>query len=130
MTDEKNKENESTNTQQAMVDNNIEEKPENNSLFSNLLSTKQWFRFAFMLLFTIVLSVVSHVIGLLVILQFIFVLVAGKDNEKLRLLGSSFSTFIFQILQFLTYNSEEKPFPFSDWPDSANPQNDEDSPAK
>ena len=26
--------------------------------------------------------------------------------------------FIYQNLQFLTYNSEQKPFPFADWPEA------------
>ena len=116
MTDKQTKESESTEASQTIVGNNIEEKPKSKSLVENLLSIDKWLRFAFMVLFAIILSVVSYLIGLLVLLQFIFVLVTGQDNSKVRSFCSSLSVFISQTLQFLTYNSEEKPFPFADWP--------------
>ena len=118
-----------TDTSQAVVGEEVEEKP-NRSLVNNLLSIDQWVRFAFMVLFMIVLSVVGYVIGLLVIVQFVFVLITGQDNQKLRNLGSSFSIYISQILQFLTYNSEDKPFPFADWPEAAESDKPEDNKEK
>jgi hypothetical protein len=54
-----------------------------------------------------------------VVIQFGFVLITGDRNQKLLDFGASLSKFIYQILQFVTFNSEDKPFPFSDWP-SAN----------
>ena len=88
-----------------------------------LLSAEHWLRFAFMVLFAIILGVASYVMAVLVILQFFWALIAGEGNDKLREFGSSLSQFIYQALRFLTYNSNDKPFPFSDWPDSE--QNDE-----
>src|SRR5690606_6021877 len=49
---------------------------------------------------------------------FLFALITGNDNRQLRKFGDSLSIFIFDTLQFLIYNSEEKPFPFADWPES------------
>ena len=118
MTDKRTKDVESTEEVEASVDRNIEEKAESKTLVGRLLSADQWLRFVFMVLFSIIICVLSYVVGVLVFLQFIFALVTGKDNEKLRRLGSSCSVFISQILQFLTYNSEDKPFPFADWPDA------------
>lgn len=92
------------------------EKISKDELKSNLLSPQHWLRLIFMLLFVVVLYIAGTVIGVLVALQFLFALITGKDNANLRTLGGSISTYIFQSLQFLTYNSEEKPFPFSDWP--------------
>jgi hypothetical protein len=88
----------------------------NEQLKSNLLSSKHWLRLLFMILFALLLQVVSFIMGALVILQFLFSLITGQDNINLRKFGSSLSTYIYQTLKFLTYNSEEKPFPFSDWP--------------
>lgn len=92
------------------------EKISKDELKSNLLSPQHWLRLIFMLLFVVVLYIAGTVIGVLVALQFLFALITGKDNANLRTLGGSISTYIYQALQFLTYNSEEKPFPFSDWP--------------
>lgn len=91
----------------------------NEELKSNLLSSRHWLRLIFMLLFAALLQIAGIVMWMLVILQFLFSLISGQDNRNLRQLGSSLSRYIYQTLKFLTYNSEEKPFPFSDWPSSA-----------
>jgi len=85
-----------------------------------LLSVDHWLRFAFMVLFILILSVVSYLIIGLVILQFFWALIAGEGNDKLRDFGSSVSSYILQVLRFLTYNTNTKPFPFADWPASEN----------
>ncbi|ODS23470.1 hypothetical protein AB835_08800 [Candidatus Endobugula sertula] len=73
-------------------------------------------RFVFMVLFAIIASVASYIISLLVVIQCVFVLVTGVANDRLQAFGRSMSQYIFQIVNFLTYNSEDKPFPFADWP--------------
>lgn len=90
----------------------------NEELKSNLLSSKHWMRLVFMVLFAIFLYVASIVVSVVVVLQFVFSLVTGQDNLNIRQFGSSLSTYIYQTLKFLTYSSEEKPFPFADWPDA------------
>lgn len=85
-------------------------------LKSNITSSKHWIRLVYMLLFSVFLYVASFVVGVLVMVQFVFALITGSDNKKLRELGSSLTTYIEQILRFLTFNSEAKPFPFADWP--------------
>lgn len=69
-----------------------------------------------MLVFAAVLQVASIIMWVLVIAQFIFSLITGEDNPQLRKFGHSLSMYIFDTLKFLTYASEEKPFPFADWP--------------
>lgn len=88
----------------------------NETLKSNLLSSRHWLRLLFMLLFAGLLQVAGIIMWIVVGLQFIFSLITGQDNLNLRRFGHSLSTYIYQSLQFLTYNSEEKPFPFADWP--------------
>lgn len=88
----------------------------NEHIKSNLTSSKHWLRLVFMLLFAAILHVASFVMWVLVIAQFIFSLVTGEDNANLRKFGHSLSIYIFATLKFLTYASEEKPFPFADWP--------------
>lgn len=89
---------------------------DNEQLKSNLTSSKHWLRLVFMLLFAAILQLASIVMWVLVILQFVFSLVTGQDNEHLRRFGYSLSTYIYDVLKFLSYSSEEKPFPFADWP--------------
>lgn len=87
------------------------------TLKANILSADHWIRLVFMLLFGLVLQVASLVIGLVVVLQFFFALITGSANDKLRGFGLSLTRYIADTLKFLTYNSEDKPFPFADWPD-------------
>jgi hypothetical protein len=57
-----------------------------------------------------------------VVIQFGFVLITGERNQKLLDFGATLGKFIYQILQFVTFNSEEKPFPFADWPSAGKDQ--------
>lgn len=88
-------------------------------LKSNITSSKHWVRLVYMLLFAFFLYVASFVVGVLVIVQFLFALITGSDNRKLRELGGSLTVYIKQMLLFLTFNSEFKAFPFADWPEPA-----------
>lgn len=96
-------------------------------LKSNLTSSKHWIRLVYMLLFAFFLYVASFVVGILVIVQFLFALVTGSDNRKLRELGGSLTVYIKEVLLFLTFNSEFKPFPFADWPAAPEPVIDENT---
>ena len=51
-----------------------------------------------------------------VMFQFVYSLLTGSRNEKLVNLGYSLSTYVYQIMSYLTFNTEEHPYPFSDWP--------------
>ncbi|WP_039913556.1 DUF4389 domain-containing protein [Cellvibrio mixtus] len=94
---------------------------DNEQLKSNLTSGKHWLRLVFMLLFAAVLQLASLVMWVIVAVQFLFSLITGEDNQHLRRFGHSLSTYIYDVLKFLCYSSEEKPFPFADWPVS-NPE--------
>ncbi len=89
-----------------------------NQLKSNLTSSKHWIRLVYMVLFALFLQVASVVMWALVVVQFLFALITGSDNTNLRKFGDSLSKYIYHALRFLTYNSEEKPYPFSDWPEA------------
>ncbi|MFP6815301.1 MAG: DUF4389 domain-containing protein [Pseudomonadales bacterium] len=78
-----------------------------------------WMRALFMVLFAIAYSVAEAVVVLLVLFQFVTVLLTGHANQKALRLGHNLSTYVYQILQFQTFNTESRPFPFSDWPDEA-----------
>jgi hypothetical protein len=79
-----------------------------------------WLRALFMVLFAIAYSIAELVITIVVVLQFFVVLFAGRANENLLALGNNLSTYVYQILQFETFNTETRPYPFQSWP-SAEP---------
>ncbi len=87
-------------------------------IVENLSRPEQWLRVLFMAVLVVGLYVVGLMLTLVTVGQVLFSLVTGSDNDNLRALGKSLSLYVKQILDFLTYNSEVKPFPFSPYPDS------------
>lgn len=83
---------------------------------AHLKDTNAWLRLLYMLLFGIIYSVAEVVLLAVVVFQFLFVLFGGSRNERLLSLGGQLSTFIYQLLRYLTYNSDIRPYPFGDWP--------------
>ncbi|MFV8781970.1 DUF4389 domain-containing protein [Microbulbifer sp. SA54] len=90
----------------------------NEELKQNLTSTNQWVRLVYMVLFAVLLEIAGFVMLAVVIAQFLFNIITGAANDNLRRLGDQLATYIYQTLQFLIYNTEEKPFPFAEWPES------------
>ena len=90
----------------------------------NLKNTNVWLRFIFMILFVIIYqSIAIIVMALVIIFQFVFTLITGSPNPKVEPFSRQLAKYIYEILLFLSYNTEEKPFPFSDWPsDSQKPK--------
>lgn len=76
-----------------------------------------WIRALYAVFFSITYTLAKTIIMLIVIFQFIAALISGSVNEALLRLGTNLSTYVYQVLQFLTFNDETLPFPFSDWPD-------------
>jgi len=76
-----------------------------------------WKRALYMLIFSIIRALAEGVVTFVAIFQFITLLVTGSANEPLLKFGTNLSAYIYQIMQFLTFNSEDHAFPFSDWPD-------------
>lgn len=88
-------------------------------IMENLKSESRWLRLVFMLLF-VVAGYFAAIIALMTgIVQAIHGFVTGEPNARLLSLSDSINQYLFQILQYITYNSESKPYPFSDWPESA-----------
>ncbi len=85
-------------------------------LKQNLTASETWVRGLYILLFAFLLVVARLVTGAVVVIQFLFTVFSGQTNENLQVLGASLARFIYQSLLFLTYNSDSKPFPFSEWP--------------
>ena len=83
---------------------------------ANLKERGTWLRGLYMLLFAIFYTVAEVVVTAVVIFQFLLALFTGRSNERLLKLGQSLSTYVYQILQFLTFNSDYHPYPFGAWP--------------
>ncbi len=90
---------------------------------------ESWKRGLYMLLFALLYSLAEIVVAAVAFFQFIAVLITGEPNQRLLSFGYSLSGYIAQILRFVTYNSELKPYPFTTWPKGA-PRRRKAEPAK
>ena len=82
----------------------------------NLQEISTWKRGLYMLLFLIVYWVAKFVIYMVIFFQFLSVLITGGTNAQLLSLGKSLSVYVCQIMLYLTFNTEEQPYPFGKWP--------------
>ena len=71
-------------------------------------------------LFMVFMGLVFHLTGTLLfivaVIQFAFALISDAPNARLASFGRSLGLYLQQNVNFLTFVTEEKPFPFSDWP--------------
>jgi hypothetical protein len=91
----------------------------------NFLKQGKWIRFFWMVSFSFVYYLSMTVLWLIVFFQFLFVLITDKRSENISHVSLGFRNYMVQILDYLTYHSEEKPFPFSDFPKGQDTQDNE-----
>jgi hypothetical protein len=89
-----------------------------NEIKNSVTNRETWMRGLFMLLFFLISGVARLVIAVVVLIQFLSVLFTGSANAQLLSFGQSLSTYVYQITLYLTFNSEWRPFPFGEWPES------------
>ncbi|KPY32650.1 MULTISPECIES: DUF4389 domain-containing protein [Pseudomonas syringae group] len=79
-------------------------------------------RILWMLLFVIVWQVAEVVLAGVVIVQLGYRLIYGAPSGSLMNFGDSLSQFLAQIGRFGTFHSDQKPWPFADWPTPRAPE--------
>lgn len=88
---------------------------DNDAVKQNISNKTQWQRILYVLLFALVLYPVMMLMAMIVFVQVIFALFTGKANENLTEFADDMTRYIQQILSFMTYGDDRKPFPFNDW---------------
>jgi len=94
------------------ADGIAEESSSSRPLEDNLKSRNTWMRLVFMVVYYLLISVASIVASVIVVLGFLAVLFTGERNRQLMQAGATVTSYIADILSYLTFNTDEKPFPF------------------
>jgi hypothetical protein len=89
---------------------------ESKGVMDNFLTKGTWIRGLYMVLFVVFYSIAEILVTAVVVFQFLHVLFTGRQNERLLSFGNSLSIYVYEMMSFFTYNSEEKPYPFGEWP--------------
>lgn len=71
------------------------------------------FTVLFLLLFALIIGPLMIILG---VVQAVFTIFTGEDNRNLRDLSAAAAQYVNEILLFATWNREQKPFPFSEFP--------------
>ena len=75
-----------------------------------------WLRGLLMILMGLAYQLAGTVLFITAILQFVVALVSNAPNPRLAAFGTSLGRFQSQIANFVSFASEQVPFPFADWP--------------
>ncbi|WP_040260804.1 DUF4389 domain-containing protein [Pseudomonas massiliensis] len=73
-------------------------------------------RVVWMLLFLLVWQGAQLLLAAVVLLQLLCRLLNGVPHEGLMTFGDSLGRYLAQIARFGSFHSEQKPWPFADWP--------------
>ncbi|UVM57662.1 DUF4389 domain-containing protein [Pseudomonas sp. B21-012] len=79
-------------------------------------------RVLWMLVFLVVWQLAELLLGGLVLVQLIYRLIYGAPSASLMNFGDSLSQFLAQIGRFGSFHSDQKPWPFADWPTPRAPE--------
>lgn len=70
------------------------------------------------------------VFGVVVLVQFGFMLITGELNKNLKAFNGELVDYLSDILKYVGFQHEEKPFPFKGWHYDDNKNTDSSEPAK
>ena len=82
--------------------------------------SSRWSRLIPMIVLMICFSLAEAALYIIALIQFIWSLVNEEPNAQLAEFGASLSKWMAQDAKYLSYASEEKPFPWASRPDSKN----------
>lgn len=75
-----------------------------------------WMRGLLMILMALAYQLAGTVLFFIAMIQFVLALISDGPNPRLATFGRSVGRFQSQIASFVSFASEDLPFPFADWP--------------
>lgn len=92
-------------------------KPERSELEKNVTQRSTWVRLIFMIIIGFLYAISRVVTAAVIVIQFFNVLITAKTNAQLKKLGHSLAIYSLEVVDFMTFNTETRPFPFdAAWP--------------
>ena len=82
-----------------------------------------WLRLVWMIVLGIAFNLAEIVAFAVAVFQFFSSLLTGNTNENLTRFSRNLARYLQQIVMFVTFASEEKPFPFSPWAEEVQEEN-------
>ncbi|WP_296449291.1 DUF4389 domain-containing protein [Rhodoferax sp. UBA5149] len=77
-----------------------------------------WMRGLLMILAALAYQLAGTLLFFVAVIQFVLALLSSGANPRLMAFGRSLGRYQGQIASFVSFATEEPPFPFTDWPSS------------
>jgi len=90
-----------------------------------LLELKKWQRFFFMVIYGAAINFIVGILLLLIGVQFLFYLFTSNPNDQLKTVHNWLQDFFNDALDFLSFNTNSKPWPFKDSNESSGTEEEE-----
>ena len=94
-----------------------------------LLDLTKWQRFFFMVIYSFAINGVVGILIIIAAVQFFFYLFTSKINNQLQNANNWLHGFFSDSLNFLSFNTDSKPWPFNGSQDNKNEGSESDSEA-
>ncbi|MBF0193362.1 MAG: DUF4389 domain-containing protein [Magnetococcales bacterium] len=88
----------------------------NNKINTEWKNKADFQRIIFMMIIGFCYAIAKFVLFGIIFFLAISYLATGNPNDRLIKVGAQFSTYAYQVFCYLTFNSEQRPFPFDEWP--------------
>ncbi len=92
------------------------QKPNEPAWKKHVTSIHTWQRALFMVVFLVIYFLLRFAVAGIALFQLGSLLLMGHVNERLQGFAQSLCTYSYQVASFITFTSDNKPFPFSSWP--------------
>jgi len=90
-------------------------------LKANLTRRETWLRGLFILVLGFLGFVGQLVLVLAVVFQFITMLVTAQPNRQLLAFSRALAEWLHQVMDYISFNRGERPWPFASWPAATSP---------
>ncbi|MDP9127049.1 MAG: DUF4389 domain-containing protein [Pseudomonadota bacterium] len=86
------------------------------NLKKNVKDKDSWLRFVYLIVFGIIFYLCTFLLGFAALLQFLTKLFTGSTVKGIVDFGEDLAVYVAHVIRYLTFASDEKPFPFSPFP--------------
>ena len=86
-------------------------------LTENIKEPSIWVNFFLKVVYLVFLNFIVPFLGFITLLQLLFSIGSKKPNENLVFFSKKISSYIYQIINFITYSSDQRPWPFNSFPE-------------
>lgn len=74
-------------------------------------------RALYILLYLIIIRLISTVLFVIAITQYIYSWLTGEPNDKILHFTEDLAEYTKQLVSYVGFNTDEKPWPVGEWPD-------------